>query len=270
MDFILKQLNELGFDTDLFLRSAVLLAIGSILMGVIGRFVFGKRSIFHCAASSAIGILFVYAVTIGIYATGAGWHRLLAPLPFLEFTETELQVFVFEGKGYREICTQVLSMVILSFLVNILDSLLPRGKKFFTWLILRILTVVGAMALHLISAWLMETFLPQGFMQYAPIILLALLVILVLVGGLKILVGAVLTTVNPIIGVLYTFFFANIVGKALTKAMLTTLILGALVYLLGRVGFTVIAIAEITLFALIPLALILLIIWFVISKLFDK
>ena len=161
-------------------------------------------------------------------------------------------------------------MVILSFLVNIIDSLLPRGKKFFTWLVLRILTVAGAMALHLMSIWLIETFLPQGFMQYAPFILLALLAVLVLVGGLKILVGAVLTTVNPIIGVLYTFFFANIVGKAITKAMLTTAILSALIYLLGYIGFTVIAIAEITLLAFIPLALILLIIWFVISKLFDK
>ena len=270
MEFILKQLNDLGFDSELFMRSAVLLAIGSVLMGVIGRYVFGKRSVFHCSASSAIGILFVYVVTIAVYAAGAGWNKLIAPLPFLEFTETELHVFVFEGKGYPEICSQILSMVILSFLVNIIDSLLPRGKKFFTWLVLRILTVAGAMALHLMSIWLIETFLPQGFMQYAPFILLALLAVLVLVGGLKILVGAVLTTVNPIIGVLYTFFFANIVGKAITKAMLTTAILSALIYLLGYIGFTVIAIAEITLLAFIPLALILLIIWFVISKLFDK
>ena len=52
--------------------------------------------------------------------------------------------------------------------------------------------------------------------------LLALLVLLLLVGALKLIVGAVLATVNPLIGAFYTFFFATLAGKALSKAILTT------------------------------------------------
>jgi hypothetical protein len=159
--------------------------------------------------------------------------------------------------------------VILAFLVNILDSLLPRGKNFFVWLPLRVITIVGAMVLHVLALWLMRL-LPVDVMYYAPMVLLALLVLLLLVGSLKILVGAVLTTVNPIIGVLYTFFFANIVGKAVTKAVLTAGIISALVYLLEYLGIAAIPLAGTALVMYIPLALILIVIWFVISKLFDK
>lgn len=270
MDFILNQLEQLGFDTPLFLRSALLLAVGSIILGAIGRFIFGKRSNIHCAVSSAIGILFVYAVTIVLHSAGAEFQRFIAPLPFVDIVGDQLHLFAFEGTEYPAICSQILSMVILAFLVNIIDSILPRGKSFFTWLILRILTVAGAIALHLLSIWLFDLLLPQGFMQYAPMILLALLVVLLLVGALKILVGAVLTTVHPLIGIFYTFFFANIVGKAITKAVLTTAILAGLVYLLGHIGVTVISIAQAALVAYIPLALILLAVWFIITRLFEK
>lgn len=270
MNLILNQLEQMGFDTPLFLRSALLLAIASILLGAVGRFVFGKRSNIHCAVSSAIGILFVYAVTIVLHSAGAGFESFIAPLPFVEIAGDDLRVFVFEGADYTQICSQLLSMVILAFLVNILDSVLPRGKHFFGWLFLRILTVTGAIALHLASNWLFGLLLPQGFLQYAPMILLALLAVLLLVGGLKIIVGAVLTTVNPIIGILYTFFFANIVGKAITKAALTTAILSALVYLLNHIGLTVISIAEAALIAYIPLALVVLAVWFIITRLFEK
>lgn len=270
MEFIRDQLEVLGFDTSLFLRSAVLLAVGSIILGAVGRFVFGKRSNIHCAVSSAIGILFVYAVTIVLHSAGARFQAFIAPLPFVDISGDDLQVFTFTGAEYPQICSQLLSMVILAFLVNILDSVLPRGKRLFGWLLARILTVAGGIVLHLLSVWLLNVLLPQGLFQYAPIVLMALLAVLVLVGGLRIIVGAVLTTVNPIIGIIYTFFFANIVGKAITKAVLTTAILSGLVYLLNYIGVGAISISQAALMAYIPLALVLLVVWFVITRLFEK
>ena len=270
MDFITNQLNNIGLDPQLILRTAVLLAVASILLGAIGRFVFGKRSIIHCAVSSAIGILFVYVVTIVLHTAGAQFQKFIAPLPFIDIAGVSLHIFSFRGSDLFVICEQVLSMVILAFLVNILDSILPRGKNLFAWLLLRILTVAGAMALHLLSLWLIGLLLPQGIMQYAPLILLVLLLLLVVVGGLKIIVGAVLTTVNPIIGILYTFFFANIVGKAITKAMLTAGILAGLVFLLEYIGVSVVSISQATLMAYIPMALVLLAVWFVVTRVFEK
>lgn len=269
MDFILNQLETLGFDTPTFLRSVVLLTIGSILLGAIGRFAFGKRSIFHCAVSSAIAILFIYAATIVLQCSGSDLQIFIAPLPFIEITAQQLRIFSFQGTVFTDICTQVLRMVILAFLVNILDSILPRGKNFFIWLLLRITTVAGAMVMHVLVLWLMHL-LPVDVMQYAPVVLLILLAVLLLVGSLKIIVGAVLTTVNPIFSVLYTFFFANMVGKAITKAILTTAMVSALVYLLEYLGITLIPLADAALVMYAPFALILLIVWFVVSKLFDK
>ena len=48
----------------------------------------------------------------------------------------------------------------------------------------------------------------------------AVLTVLLLVGALKLVVGAVLATVHPLIGAFYTFFFATLVGKALTMCLL--------------------------------------------------
>ena len=269
MKFILSQLEYLGFDTPMFLRAAVLLTIGSIVLGAVGRFVFGKRSVLHCAISSAIGIVFIYVATVALQCYGTALHSLLAPLPFMELKDGAIQFFSFQNAEISAICTQVLSIVILAFLVNILDSILPRGKNFLVWLVLRIVTVAGAMVLHVVALWLLSL-LPVDVMQYAPMVLLALVVLLVLVGGLKIIVGAVLTTVNPIIGILYTFFFANLVGKAITKAILTGGIMTALVYLLEYLGITSVPLLSEAMVLYVPFALILLLVWFVIGKLFDK
>lgn len=269
MKFILSQLEYLGFDTPMFLRAAVLLTIGSIVLGAVGRFVFGKRSVLHCAISSAIGIVFIYVATVALQCYGTGLQHLLAPLPFMELKEEALHFFSFRNAELSQICTQVLSIVILAFLVNILDSILPRGKNGFLWLLLRIVTVAGAMVLHVAALWVLSL-LPMDVMQYAPMILLALLILLVLVGSLKIIVGAVLTTVNPIIGILYTFFFANMVGKTITKAVLTGGIITAVVYLLEYLGISSVPLFSEALVLYVPFALILLLVWFVIGKLFDK
>lgn len=271
MDSIFKQLEALNFDSGLFIKSAMLLAVGSVLTGAIGRFIFGKRSYLHCAASSAIGILFVYAVTIVLHSAGAGFQSFIAPLPFVNIVDEHLEILLFRRSAFPDICYQMLSMLILSFLVNVLDSILPRGKKLFTWLILRIATVAGAIVLHLLVTWLLQLLLPQGFIQqHAPKILIAVLVLLTLVTMLKLLVGTALFSIHPAIGIFYNFFFANIVGRAIIKAGLTTAIISALVYQLGNMGVRVISIAPAALIAYVPLALILLIIWFVIHKLFRK
>ena len=273
MDFILKQLNDLGFDTPMFLRSAVLLAIGSIILGALGRFVFGKRSVFHCAVSSAIAILFIYATTIALQSWGFDVQRFTNLLPFVDKAGDQLKLFSFLESDLHDISNHILDMVLLAFAVNLLDGILPRGKNFFVWLLLRIVTIAGSMILLALTTLLKGLLVVStGFTlsQYAPLILLALLVVLLLVGGLKIVVGAVLTTVNPIIGSLYTFFFANIVGKAITKAILTAGIISALVYLLEYLGITAIPFLSQALVMYIPLILILLLVWFVIGKLFDK
>ena len=266
MDQILSVLESTGFNFDTFIKAAFLLAVGSILLGAVGRFAFGKRSILNHSVSSAIGILFIYAATVVIHSFGVSFRQLLAPLPFVTFTADMMKIFSFVGADYTVICYELLSMVILAFLANLMDAWLPKGKKLLSWLFFRCLTVILAMVLHILVTWLFTTYLPEGLVTYAPVILLALLVLLLLVGALKLIVGAVLATVNPLIGAFYTFFFATIVGKSLTKAVLTTAILTAMVFGLQYIGCTAISIASAALIAYIPLLIVLLIIWYVVGK----
>ena len=268
MEKISELFNSFGFDFDTFWKAALILLAGTFLMSIFGRFVFGKRSALNNAVSSAIGILFIYAVSVVLRSSGSQFSTLIAPLPFVTISGDQMTLFHFNGAHYTLICTELLSMIILSFLVNLADGWLPKGKNIISWIFFRCLTVVIAYLLHLIVIGLFSTYLPEGIVTYAPVILLGLLLLLLLTGALKVIVGAVLTTVNPIIGGLYTFFFATIVGKQVTKAVLTTAILTGLVIALQYIGVGVISIASAALIAYIPIMIILIILWYIVYLVF--
>lgn len=267
MDSIISQLESVDFNYHTFLMAAAVLLLGTLFFGFIGRYVFGKKSAINHAVSSAIGILFLYAVTIVLYSAGIQRDLLVAPLPFVEISGDYLAFFQFSGAHYAEVCSQLLSMIILAFLVNLLDMLFSKEKKFFGWLIFRCLSVFLSLLLHLVVTYLFRTYLPEGIVIYAPTVLLWLLLIMLAVGALKVVVGLVLATVNPIIGALYTFFFATLVGKQLSKAVLTTTLLTGLIYALNYIGVTGISIVGAALIAYIPFAIALVLIWYLLNKL---
>lgn len=271
METVLNFLRGLipeGFDTAAFTRTSLIVCVAVLAISIIGRLLFGKRSTLNSSVSSAISILFIYATTVVIYSTGVNLQYLLSPLPFVSLEGEYLKVFVFKGTHYTLICSQLVSMVILAFLTNLANDWLPKGKHLISWFIFRCLSVVLAMALHLLVTAIMNRYLPQGFLEYAPTILLVLLVLMMAVGSLKLLVGFLLTAVSPLIAVLYTFFFANVIGKALTKAVLTTALIAGIVYLLNYLGIFSLFIGASILLAYLPLLLVLLVLWWIAGRLF--
>lgn len=266
MEGILSALESVNIDPSVFLSSTLILSVGSIVLGLIGRFAFGGNRIISHSVSSAISILFVYAVAIVVYSIAPSLIGLLPTLPYATIDTASLTLFSFSGAHYTVISSQVLSMIILAFLANLLDALIPNIKNFFGWFLTKAVTVVGAIGLQLLVDLLIRSFLPIDFITYAPVILVALMVLLLLVGALKIVVGALLATVNPLIAAFYTFFFATVVGKALTKAMLTTAIITGLVIALAYVGCTSISIAAAALIAYIPFLIILVAAWYLVNR----
>ena len=266
MDPILSYFHSQSLDIALFVRASGILLAVLLGLALTGRFVFGKRSVLCLAVSSAIGILFIYAITIVCGASGEDLQRFVAPLPFINISGEHLSLFSFTGAHYTVICSEILSMIILAFLVNLADSWFPKGKNIFGWIILRCLTVAIAYFLHLLVVWLFATFLPQGLVTYAPTVLLALLILMILTGALKIVIGALRWTVDPIIGGLYTFFFATIIGKQIPRAVLTTALLAGLVLLLQYIGIATISIASAALAAYIPFLILLVIIWYLANQ----
>ena len=273
MDQILSQLESLipeNFDYQSMFTAMVIFTIGSIVLGLIGRYAFGKKSVLHGSVSSVIGILFIYALVIVLHSTGVELKFVLSPLPFVQLDGEFLHLFSIEGKDYVVICGELLHMIILAFAVNAIDRLLPTGKKLFGWFFYRCLSVILGVLVFTLLMNLVNHFLPEGLLTWAPVILLGLLVASLLLGALKSVVGAVLTTVNPLLAVFYTFFFASILGKMVSKAMLTTLIIAGMVYALNYFGIFTLYIGTAVLTAYIPLLIVLLILWYVIGKVLSK
>lgn len=241
-------------------------AAASLILGLLSRMVLGKSSSLNHSLSSAMGILFIYSVTIVIY-TFKPWNleMFLSPLPFVNFSEAYLILLPISDIQFPALCAEVLSLVILAFLVNLLDTFIPRGEQFGTWLILRLLMVVFSMMLHLLVCWGFRTYLPEVLVTYAPVILLLLLVFMMLSGLLNLILGLVIAVTSPFLGAMYTFFFSNIVGKQLSKAVFTSAILCAIAYLMDLFGYTVICITAASLLTYIPIALVLLALWYLIG-----
>jgi hypothetical protein len=102
---------------------------------------------------------------------------------------------------------------------------------------------------------------------YAPIILLGVLAAMLLIGLANLVLGAVLAIVDPIMGAIYTFFFSTIVGKQLTKAVITTIILCAVFFLMNYFGYTIILLNHSALLSYIPFGIVMLILWYLIGHL---
>ncbi len=271
MDLIIESLQGMlpvGITIESILQALLVLIIGILALSGLARAIFGQDSVINRSMSSAISILFIYVITICVQSFGVNLGFLLTPLPFVQLSGDTLAIFSFLESDYTYICHQVLNMIILAFLANLTDQWLPTGKSLAGWFFFRCVAVLLAMVLHLLVHAIIAVFVPEGLFQWAPMVLLGILAASMMVGGLKVIVGIVIGTVNPIIGVLYTFFFANIIGKMISKAVLTTLILSCMILVLNRFGITAISVAPAALMGYIPFLLVLLAIWYVIGHLF--
>ena len=109
---ITQYFSSIDFKFDSFWITVLILLIGTILLSAFGKFIFGKRSALNTAVSSAIGILFIYAVTIVLESAGAEFSQFIAPLPFVTISGNNLVLFSFLGSHYTVLCTEILSMII--------------------------------------------------------------------------------------------------------------------------------------------------------------
>ena len=266
MESIISFFSASGVDLPAYLKVALIILSGALLLSGISRFISRKQTLIGNAISSSIAIIFIYVVMVVILAMSQKLRFLITPLPFVTFSANEISFFRFANSGFPEVAAQLLSMIILAFLVNLTETILPRGKNLFWWLFWRIITVAVGFLLHFFTATLLNKFLPQGFILYAPMILLCILVIMLLTGALKILVGLLLATVNPLIAALYTFFFATIVGKQITTAVLTAAALSGVILLLEKLGIAALSLQSAALIAYLPFLLVLIPVWHLVSK----
>ena len=249
-----------------FILFVVCAAMG---VSLLFRMLFGRESAINKAVCAGIGVLCIYTLTVIVYTFNPGnLERFLVPLPFIEFSGENLYLISFANTDFSVICSQALSVLILVLIYNLADSILPDGEdsSVVGWLALRLMSIIIAMILHWFITGITSAFLPDLLVSHGPMILLLCLISSFLLGALKLILSLVLTVINPIIGLLFTFFFTNKIGKEISKAMLTTALLGLLVVLLNHFGYSIISISPAALPSYIPLFAALLGLWFVIGK----
>jgi hypothetical protein len=255
------------FDWAKYAEFLLILAGGMLVIGLLGHLIFGKRSNLNDAVSAAIAILFLYVLNVVIYSAGLKWSYLISPLPFVTLRGDYLTLFDLTANSFQNICQQILNLVVLTFVMNLIHTVLPKGKKALGWYFWRFLSVILAFIAMYFVNLLINAFVPAEVMLNAPIVLLIILIVSLLLGALKLLVGGVLAFVDPILAILYTFFFATVVGKQLSKAILTAGLLTALVYLMNSLQIVSVYIATAALTAYIPLLIVALILWYIIGNL---
>lgn len=270
MDQLLDNLQSIipaGFHFGQFWQFALIVVIGSVIVSLIGRFMFGKAATLTHSVSAAIAILCVYVVNVVIISFVPQLHFILSPLPFVSISGEYMYIFNILDFDLNALCTQVLNMVILAFLMNLLESILPKGEKLLSWYGFRILSVALAICLHFVINVVLDIIVPEGLSQFAPTVLVIVLIAAVLLGALKLVAGGALAFINPILGIFYTFFFSHIVGRQLSRAILTTVLLTVLVLVLNYLGIGAVCIAAAALMAYVPFLLILLVLWYIVGHL---
>ncbi len=269
-DSIRSAANYLPTEIDFISMAHFLLyfTAASLVLGTISRVVLGRKSSLNRSLSSVMAVLFIYTLTIVVY-TFKPWSLdiLLSPLPFTSFSGQYLIIHPITDLQFTALCTQVLSLLILCFLINLVGTLVPAGDGIVNWLLLRLITIFTCFALHLGVNWAFNTYLPHFLVAYAPTILLCVLAVMLLSGAASLVLGLVIAITNPFLGAMYSFFFSNVVGKQISKAIFTTAILCSILWLMDYFHFVVILITPAALLTYIPLALAMLVLWFIIGHL---
>jgi hypothetical protein len=128
-------------------------------------------------------------VTILIITVFTDLLWIVTPLPFIRITTDSVSFYTFTNADYLGMSDEILSMIILAFSVNLLDNWIPKGKNIFNWFLLRILTVLAGVVVHYLVTWVFHRFLPAEIVHYAPAALLMILIVMLLTGALKFIVG---------------------------------------------------------------------------------
>ena len=134
LESLFDTVQSIELDTPTFFKDIGITCAIILALSLLCRALFGKRSNLNHAISSAIGILSVYILGIFLYGTSYVLSGLLTSLPFVAVRDGMLAIFSFTDASTSEICAMLVRMIMLSFLVNLLDIVLPKGKNLFSWL----------------------------------------------------------------------------------------------------------------------------------------
>lgn len=269
MDYIKKILDIVlpeSFDLSAYLMHLLVAIVAIFVVVGVFRLSLGKGSIINGAIASGVAILTIYVIALLIYSFGSKLYVLFEPLPFVSVSEDYLTIFPIFDASMHEFCREVVNLTILAYVMNLMETWLPKGNKLGSWFSFRFFALVIAVCVHYTVSLLLKHVVSESVLLVIPIYLMIIIALAFLLGILKMIIGGDSFFVKSFLGAFHGFFFSNDMGKQLMRAMTTTILLTTLVIVLNYLSFTTVAIAAVTIFAYLPIILVGLILWYVISK----
>lgn len=222
-------------------EAALIFAVILFAAGAVFRISLGKGSNWTRALCAAVIVLLVYLTEVLLQLFLPQIRTQLPHLPFVYVDQQRFLLGNLERLSEPALFGGLVRLMILSFLVNLLDDFLPKGESFGNWCLWRGVLVVLALALYNFICPILEAAMPALFTVWAKPLILGCWIMILLSGAVKVLMGLILTVVNPLVGIVYAFFFSHKVGSQMSKAILTTLILTAVIAVLNHLEVLVFA-----------------------------
>lgn len=252
------QLNAIFSQISSFILGLLCLLLISSLF----RFLFGKKAQIGKAITSAMEVICLYLIFILARFFLPGCTFFEKGLPFLSVEQDQIVLFSLMSGNFSHLMSQIVRLLLICFLLNLLNSLIPEGKKFRVWFPLRVITVILALWLNYTLETYLALYFPNGLEAYSIPIIIGVMFLLLAMGSLRFIVGLTIGFFEPLIGALYTFFFSNFFGRALARTLVSTGLLMALLWFMNAQQVTVISIGTLSLLPLIPIVVIVILLWY--------
>lgn len=256
-----------GFDPMAMASVYAFIAIAILAVGGIARVASkGKGSAFSHALSSSVAVLVVYTVFAIIYRLDPKiMASIIELLPMFSLKDGIVTLFDFSAAGLTAVCAELLHIYILVFMVIMLDDMIPDVKNVPSWFVLQFIITAVATLCYWLFVHFVNAYIPGLLDNYAPLVLVSILVFMMGLALLNAILGLMLTAINPLLGAVYTFFFSTKFGKALSKAALSTVLLCALVIFVKSLGYISFAIVGGTLLPFLLFLILLMLLWYLLG-----
>ena len=267
---------DIEVPTDLsFLSTSSFLLMFSLaifFIALLARLFLGKESSLRTSMSCGLSMIMMYAICTVIYTfSPKDFRYYLNHLPlgvfgFNDAGQKALALNTFQNLELPELCHQVLRIFLLAFLVNQLNNFTPKKLKLPGWILYNLFSLFIGIGLYYMLDRIIGMFFPFVYSEYAPLILLSLLIIAFFGGLIKVILAALMATVSPLVAALYAFFFDSRIGKTVSKAIGSTFVIMVFSFTLDYLGYGVIPVDTASLAAYVPFAVCMFLLWVLVGR----
>lgn len=224
--------------SELSIAPVALALIAVFILAGIARLVLKESANVIASAASCVQLVLVGLGAIALYVAFPAFGQALSQLPFLSLHSFGCSLLSPAQLESHTLFPALLRLFLLALLINLWEELLPKSKKIAPWLLLRVLSTAGSLCCYFLLCEVLQRYCPQILDKWAMSIVLSILGCVCLLGICKGLLTIAAVVVHPLLGLLFAFFFSHVIGRQLTRAVITSVLFLGLAWYLGESGIS--------------------------------